>query len=106
MTSFRAIGLRTFAALSVIAAVGSSMLLPTTATAQANCDWYAKTALKQQQDNERLKCGFKGPEWTTDLRAHTTWCAGVAPDAWKAQAQKRDQQLAACQKAAPPATPK
>jgi hypothetical protein len=92
------ISLRILAALPVIAALGLGALLPKAATAQANCDWYAKTALKQQQDNERLKCGFTGPEWNPDLRAHMTWCAGVAPDAWKAQAQKRDQQLAACQK--------
>lgn len=91
------ISLRTIFAIAVTAAlIGHSSAQ--TAMAQANCDWYAKTALKQQQDNERLKCGFKGPEWNADLRAHMTWCAGVAPDAWKAQAQKRDQQLAACQK--------
>ncbi len=98
---------RILAALPVIAALGVAVFMPAEAAAQANCDWYAKTALKQQQDNERLKCGFTGAEWSTDLRAHTTWCAGVAPDAWKAQAQKRDQQLVACQKpaAAPTAPP-
>lgn len=92
------ISLRTLAALPVAAALGLALVLPKAATAQANCDWYAKTALKQQQDNERLKCGFTGPEWNADLRAHTAWCSSVAPDAWKAQAQKRDQQLLACQK--------
>ena len=68
------------------------------ASAQANCDWYAKTALKQQQDNERMKCGFKGQAWTIDLKAHQAWCASVSPDDWKKEAQKRDQELAACQK--------
>ncbi len=88
---------RMIAALSVIAALGLA-LTPRSAEAQANCDWYAKTALKQQQDNERLKCNLKGAEWSSDLRAHMTWCAGVAPDAWKAIAQKRDQALAQCAK--------
>jgi hypothetical protein len=66
------------------------------AGAQSSCEWYAKTALKQQQDNERLRRGLKGPSWSLDLRAHTAWCASVAPDDWKAEARKRDQQLAAC----------
>lgn len=86
------------AASLLIATASAVALTPAPASAQGNCEWYAKTALKQQQDNERLKCGFQGPEWNTDLRAHMTWCASVAPDVWKAQAQKRDQQLAACQK--------
>ena len=68
------------------------------AHAQANCDWYAKTALKQQQENEQLKCGFKGDPWSTDLKAHAAWCQSVAPEAWKEQAKKRDQDLAACSK--------
>ena len=64
----------------------------------ASCDWYAKTALKQQQENEQRKCGFNGPEWSLDLTAHMNWCRGVAPDMWKKKAQQRDQQLAACAK--------
>ena len=92
MTSQRRMLLTTlFASLALGQAV-----LPV--AAQANCDWYAKTALKQQQDNERLKCGFKGLAWTTDLKAHQAWCASVSPDEWKKEAQKRDQDLASCQK--------
>lgn len=64
--------------------------------ALANCDWYAQTALKQQQQNEQLKCGFTGPAWTRDLKAHLTWCGGVSPDNMKAEAQAREQQLQAC----------
>ena len=44
------------------------------------------------------KCGFKGEAWTPDLKAHLNWCASVAPDVWKAQAQQRDQELAKCAK--------
>jgi hypothetical protein len=68
------------------------------ATAQANCEWYAKMALKQQQENEQRKCGFTGPEWRFDLTAHMEWCRGVAPDVWKKQAQLRNQQLEDCAK--------
>jgi hypothetical protein len=66
------------------------------ANAQANCDWYGTTAIKQQQENEKFKCGFAGAAWSSDLKAHLTWCGNVAPDVWKAAAQQRDQELAAC----------
>ena len=89
--------LRTCGGLMAAGVVGTIALAPM-ASAQANCDWYAKTALKQQQENEQRKCGLKGPEWSSDLVAHMSWCRGVAPDAWKKQAQLRDQQLAACAK--------
>ena len=81
----------TAAILAVVTA-----LLPAPARAQANCQWYATTALKQQQDNERQKCGFTGATWSFDLKAHMAWCANVAPEMWRQQAQKRDQDLAAC----------
>ena len=88
-----------FARAAVVAGlIGAAWLGVSEAGAQANCDWYAKTALKQQQENERLKCGFKGPAWTIDLKAHQAWCGSVSPDEWRKEAQKRDQELAACQK--------
>ena len=87
---------RTCAAFAMAAVVASGVLLPATANAQGNCQWYATTALKQQQDNEKLKCGFKGDAWNTNLKTHLDWCATMAPDVWKAAAQKRDQELQAC----------
>jgi hypothetical protein len=84
------------ATLGVAVAVGV-MASPASANAQANCDWYAKTALKQQQENEQRKCGFTGPNWTNDLKAHMAWCT-ANPDQFRAEAQRRDQQLATCQK--------
>ena len=68
------------------------------AQAQGNCQWYAATALKQQQENERLKCGFTGVAWHADLGRHLTWCKGVSPDEWKSAAQERDAMLAKCAK--------
>lgn len=78
------------------AAMLATLWLTPNATAQANCEWYAKTALKQQQENEQRKCGFTGPAWHLDLSAHMDWCRGVAPDVWKKQAQLRNQELEAC----------
>ena len=68
----------------------------TAAHAESNCDWYAKTALKQQQQNQDNKCGFSGPAWSTDHQAHITWCATAGFDLLKLETQKRDQQLTAC----------
>jgi len=66
------------------------------ARAQANCDWYANTALQQQKVNADRKCGFKGQSWSFDRSAHMVWCQSVGPDQWKRQAQFRDQELAKC----------
>jgi hypothetical protein len=68
----------------------------TTASAQTNCDMYGKLALQQMQQNIQSKCNLTGPEWSSDLKAHTTWCSGVGPDQWKVQLQKREQALTAC----------
>ena len=86
------------AALAIAALIGAAAMGPSPGNAQANCDTYAKIALKQQQDNERLKCGFKGDAWNSDVKAHMTWCAGVSPDQWRNEANKRAQQLATCEK--------
>jgi hypothetical protein len=67
-----------------------------TASAQTNCDMYGKLALQQMQQNIQGKCNLTGPEWSSDLKAHTTWCSGVGPDQWKVQLQKREQALTAC----------
>lgn len=81
-----------FAVIPAILAFGAV----DTAMAQANCDLYGKLALQQQKENESLKCGFTGPSWSPDLKAHIAWCTGVGPDQWKAQLQSRKQQLDAC----------
>ncbi|MGL4397708.1 MAG: hypothetical protein ACRCS9_14300 [Hyphomicrobium sp.] len=84
------------AAVSAVATVFMSFVAAAPVQAQANCDWYAQTALRQQQDNERLNCGLVGPAWTMDLKAHQVWCGGVAPDQMKAEAKAREDQLHAC----------
>jgi hypothetical protein len=79
---------------AALAVTGMGFLAAATvpAASQANCDWYAKTALKQQLENEQRKCGFTGANWSSDLKAHMTWCT-ANPDQWKPEAQRRDQQL-------------
>ena len=82
------------AAFPVLALIGATVGL--SAPALANCDWYVKTSLEQQQRNLKLKCGLSGTEWSADKSAHATWCASVSPDASKATAQKREADLSKC----------
>ncbi|MEQ1612701.1 MAG: hypothetical protein ABL904_08090 [Hyphomicrobiaceae bacterium] len=84
--------------LSLLAAGMTATVVVPAANAQANCEMYGKLALKQMQENEQKKCGLKGAEWNSDLKAHVTWCATVPPDQWKIQLQKREQALGACAK--------
>lgn len=80
--------------LPVLATLGALAL--GTNAASANCDWYVKTALEQQQRNLKQKCGFAGAEWSVDKGAHATWCASVGPDVSRASAQKREAALTQC----------
>lgn len=89
---------RIVAVTMCVGAVAALALAATPAAAQSNCQWYAATALKQQQQNEKLGCKFTGPEWHTDLARHMAWCNRVPPELWRSSAQQRDQQLAACAK--------
>ena len=85
--------------LVVLSLASALVAASTAASAQtANCNWYADTALKQQQRNEQGKCGFTGSEWSSSKQAHLTWCATQTPDRWKAAAQKREQMLAGCKR--------
>ncbi len=52
--------------------------------------------MQQQQENADNKCGYTGPQWSPDLKAHIGWCGGVGPDQWKAELQTRQQKLDAC----------
>jgi hypothetical protein len=82
-----------------LAALLLTSISPLAASAQAaDCNWFAETALKQQQRNEQGKCGLSGAEWTASKQAHLAWCSTQTPDRWKAEAQKREQMLAGCKR--------
>ena len=87
---------KTFGWMAGALMVGAVVLVPAAVNAQANCNWYAETALKQQQRNEKGKCGLSGSGWSSDLKSHIAWCSSVSPDQWKRAAQQREQELAAC----------
>jgi hypothetical protein len=90
--------IKTVVALSLLAGLAASGV-PRAAHAQAaSCNWYADMAIKQQQQNEVRKCGFTGPEWSTNRQAHLAWCGTQSPDSWKAQAQNRERKLTGCKR--------
>lgn len=92
----RSVHFDTLVAAAAFGAALAGMAQPS--WAQANCEMYGRLALKQAQENEQKKCGLKGSEWSSDLKAHVAWCASVAPDQWKVELQKREQALTACAK--------
>lgn len=88
--------LRSYAAASLTAMIGAAGLAAGAAAAESTCETYGRLALQQQQENLEGKCGFTGPQWSSDLKAHIAWCAGVGPDTWKGELKRRQQQLDAC----------
>ena len=60
------------------------------------CETYGKLALQQQKDNESRKCGLSGSEWSSDLKAHISWCSSVSPQDWQAMLKKRKDALDGC----------
>lgn len=85
---------------AALSAAGFALALLSSGAASAEnaCDWYAKTAVRQQQINETQKCGLTGEGWHKDFARHLAHCQSVAPDVWKADARKRNDQLTACEK--------
>jgi hypothetical protein len=91
--------LKPLVALAVLWAIAPATVVFAPVHAQmASCNWYADTALIQQQRNEQGKCGFKGTSWSIDRPAHIAWCARQSPDRWQAEARMREQMLADCRK--------
>jgi hypothetical protein len=88
--------MRKSAILFLVSLAGLGLMLEPGEAQSGACRWYADTALKQQQQNERRKCGFAGPAWNSDHEAHLAWCAQQRPDAWRAAARERARLLAGC----------
>lgn len=66
------------------------------AQAQANCEMYAKLAMQQQRQNETANCKLSGPDWSSDVKSHQTWCASASPQQWQAALQRRKAALDGC----------
>ena len=82
-------------AMTVLFGIGA-FAIAGTASAQSNCAWYALNSAKQQQANLQKSCGFKGDEWSKNVKAHKTWCESVPPQVWQATMDKRQKALNSC----------
>jgi hypothetical protein len=67
-------------------------------TLQDACDKYAKDAVLQNQENLRIPCGFLGPKWSSDYKAHFNWCMSGNLSNTKSENTGRQQALAQCKK--------
>jgi hypothetical protein len=85
---------RTTAALSLAVVLATLGFAP--GALADNCDTYGKLALQQQKDNESRKCGLSGSEWSSNLKAHISWCSSVPPQDWQAMLKKRREALESC----------
>lgn len=83
-----------FAAATAVMVAWSGSL--TGAMAADGCETYGRLALQQQKQNESMKCGYSGSEWSSDLKAHVGWCSGVSPQDWQDMLKKRTQKLEEC----------
>jgi len=60
-----------FAALFIYSSIASAAL-------PRECRKYASSAVKQQKENKRYRCGHWGFEWHTNYRNHYSWCLGTS----------------------------
>ncbi len=62
------------------------------------CRNYAKSAVKQNERNERRNCGFAGDRWHSNFEDHFRWCLDVERAAAESEANVRDDELRACRR--------
>jgi len=63
---------------------------------RASCEVYARIAQVQADANDRFRCGYRGPRWTTDLRPHFQWCRWAPRRALAEEQRGRADQLQDC----------
>ncbi len=47
---------------------------------EAKCKKYRSSAVKSAMQNRFLRCGGKGPRWTSNGSAHYSWCMGLSEE--------------------------
>ena len=68
----------------------------TVARADEDCNWYALTSAKQEQQNKAKNCGLKGDGWSTDQAVHIGYCQSVSPEEWRKAVADRQKLLTTC----------
>lgn len=62
----------------------------------AFCDRYARTAVAQNQENQRRHCGNTGPRWQSNYQNHYRWCTGVSQSSANYEQTQRRNSLNRC----------
>ena len=68
------------------------------------CDQYAKTAVSQNQENIRRRCGYTGARWSNNYQGHYDWCKRVSKAFADSETKAREDGLIKCRGGAGPAT--
>ena len=61
------------------------------------CQQYARTAVSQNQENLRRRCGFTGTRWTNEYKGHYDWCFTAPQNLADAETKARADALRQCQ---------
>jgi hypothetical protein len=62
------------------------------------CTGYARSAVQQNERNERRGCGYTGDRWHSNYQEHFRWCLDVQQDAAESETSSRDKELRACRR--------
>jgi hypothetical protein len=65
-------------------------------TVQDACDKYAKDSVLQNQENQKMGCGFSGPRWSSDYSYFSSWCMSGHISETKYENTERQKALAGC----------
>jgi hypothetical protein len=69
------------------------------------CVVYARTAMRQQCDNLRSRCGFTGDRWSFDYDGHYAWCTAAEQRSRDVESGGREAAITACRNPRPTPTP-
>jgi len=74
-------------------ALGTQCREPDSTGDARRCDTYARTAIAQNEQNDRKGCGFHGARWSSDYNHHYQWCLAVPEQAARSETQEREDAL-------------
>lgn len=63
---------------------------------RAFCDNYSKTAVNQNEENIRRRCGYTGGRWQSNYDNHFGWCMNMNKDAADSETRIRAEDLKRC----------
>jgi hypothetical protein len=83
----------------VVSLIAVGLFAPTNPAPAADpgfCDGYAKEASQKVKLNNKLKCGFQGPRWGSDINGHRLWCLIADQNTAQAETDNRAKDIEKC----------